>query len=395
LSDVSGKYSRTNIFASDGIIYKDINEQSFEFSFNNQNDIYTVIKKQLEPIVSSTALRSFYFDQYIRPTLSAKWVQVNKAAGQGQGYFTDTTTSMPVTVGSFSNSSLLYVAPGALIKFKPPTGKFFLPDGTIVPTKTFKTVNYLWVTVIQVVGDGSNYGQGALDTGVGPITFSTTVGTGAIPVEIIPKFVNNFSVAFESELMNLCLIKRNFGLSFDQYTRSWQIIDDSNIDLVSPFSLEYQNNVDNANRDASWIIAFTWTGIEYKVRYRQNNFIFESDKETGFFIDTNSVNYDFTTDTVVKDKISVLSINSSNTTTSVALGKEYVWQVDGPIIESDGYVNPKRVQVSFYDYNDSGQISDPDTFNNVVSPEVVNPITKANDKFVYFQLQSDGVQSSL
>lgn len=395
LSDVSGKYSRTNIFASDGVVYKDLNEQSLEFSFTSQNDIYTVIKKQLAPIVSSTSLRSFYFDQYARPAISAKWVQVNKASGQGQGYFADTVSSQPVTVGSFSNSSLLYIVPGALIKFRPPAGKFFLPDGTIVSSKTIKTVNYLWATVIQVVGDGSNYGAGALDTGVGPVTFSTTIDSTAVPVEIIPKFVNSFSIAFESEIINLCLIKRNFGLSFDQYLRTWQIIEDNNIDLISPFSLEYQNNVDNANRDSSWIIAFTWTGIGYKVRYRLNNFIFESDRETSFFIDTNTVNYDFTTDTVVKDKISVLSINSSNTSTAIALAKDYVWQIDGPIIESDGYVNPKRVQISFYDHNNSGQISDPDAFNNIVDPKTVNSITGANDKFVYFKLQPDGVTYNL
>ena len=43
-----------------------------------------------------------------------------------------------------------------------------------------------------------------------------------------------------------------------------------------------------------------WTGKNYKVRYRNLNFIFESNAETSFYIDNTSVNYDFTTNKVVK-----------------------------------------------------------------------------------------------
>ena len=390
LSDVSGKYSKTNIFADDGIIYKNKTEQNFIFSYTSQGDIYSVIKRKLEPILLSTAFRSFYLDQYLRESLTplaASWVQVNKSGTQGQGYFSINNT--PVSVGSFTSNNLSFVKSGALIKFQPPTGKYFLSNGTIVSNKSNKTSNYIWATVVTVISDGSNNGAGILSNGTGPITLNKTISTLAVPVEIIPVFLTSLSNSFESELVNLCLVQRNFGLSFDSINRYWNIISDSNLDLTRPFSLDYQNNVDNENRDSSWMIAFTWVGTSYVVRYRLIDYIFESENQTGFFIDNNSVNYDFQTNTIIKDQITILSINTVNTTTSLSLENDYNWQIDNSIIQPDGYVEPKKVKVSFYDFNTSGQISDPDSFNNIVLDNSVNSLTGYLDKFVYFQRQSD------
>jgi hypothetical protein len=402
LSDVSGKYSSTNIFATDGIVYKDATEQNFQFTTGSRNSIFTAIKKYLEPVVSSTSLKSFYLDRenYFRPLLTtapAEWVQITKSAGQCTGYFIDktNTVTLPISVGEYASNNFSYVKVGALIKFVPPSGKYFLSNGTLVSNKTTKTFDYLWVNISQVTGDGSNYGVGLLETGSGPIVLSNSIDSTAIPVEVVPKFINVFSYAFELSLVDLCLSQRNFGLSFDQYYRNWNIITDSNLDLISNFSLVYQNNKDNANRDASWLMAFVWTGTNYKVRYRITDYIFESEKQTAFFIDSSSVNYDFTTDSTIKDQVNVLSINTSNTSTSVALGKDYQWQVDSAIIEEDGYINPKKVKVSFYNYNDLGLITDPDTFENIVSYNTVNSVTGYNDKFVYFQKQADGLRYKL
>jgi hypothetical protein len=392
LSDVSGKYSSTNIFADDGILYKNLTQNSFDFNFNSKNDIYSIVQNRLTPIIASATIRSFYLDEYPRPDLTqsgVNWVQVTKSSGQSTGYFANISTNVATAVGGFSNSNLAYIAPGSLIKFVPPAGQYFLPNGTLVNKRTSTTVDYIWSLVSQIVGDGSNNGTGALSTGVGPITLNIVVPSTAAPVEIIPAFVNSFSSSFITEIVNLCLIQRNFGLSFDSINRVWNIIADSNLNLVSPFSLEYQNNTSNSNLDSSWLVAFAWNGTSYTVQYRQTDYVFQSAQQTGFFIDSNNVNYDFTTNTIIKDKIKVLSVNTLNTTSAVALGTDYLWQIDGTITQSDGYVEPRQVLVSFYDYNNSGQIVDPDAFELIVSSTSTNEITGWEDKFVYFQLQAD------
>jgi hypothetical protein len=368
LSDVSGKYSQTNIFANDGIVYKNTYEENFEFEFTNRNEIYAIIKQQLAPIIASTSMRSFYFDNYDRPQLSglnAVWRLTNKISNESRGYFESSVTGSALNVGPFTTSNLRYVTPGSLIKFIDPSN------------------NIIWTKVINVIGDGSNSGIGLLADGTGPIILSDIIPNNSIPTEIIPKFINVYSFAFETELVNLCLNQRNFGLSFNKNSRLWTIILDTNIDLVNSFSLSLQGDKSNSSKDSSWLVAFTWTGKNYKVRYRLIDYIFESEKQTGFFVDPNTINYDFTNDTVIKDQVTVLSINTVNNNPNYSLGKDLLWQVDGSITEPDGYVEPKKVKVSFYDYNSSGQISNPDTFVDIVG---------TGTSFVYFETLSDGLR---
>lgn len=369
LSDVTGKYSQTNIFASDGLVYKNTYEENFEFEFTNRNEVYAIIKQRLEPVVAGTAMRSFYFDNYERPNfddLGLEWRLLNKVATESRGYFYSTLIDSPVNVGSFTTNNLKYVTPGALVKFVDPTGKV------------------LWSKVVNVIGDGSNSGFGALDDGTGPIIFSDIIPNGSVPQEVIPKFISVYSYAFVTELVNLCLNQRNFGLSFNKTTRLWNIILDTNLDLFNPFSLDLQGDKTNSSKDSSWLISFTWTGKSYKVRYRLTDYVFESEQQTGFFVDPSSVNYDFTNDTVVKDQINVLSINTVNGNSFQSLGTDYIWQIDSAVVEPDGYVEPKKVKVSFYDYNSSGQITNPDTFTEIVGT--------ATNRFVYFETLPDGLR---
>ncbi len=367
LKDVTGKYSQTNIFATDGVIYKTDNASSFEFDFINKNEIFSAIKTKLEPVLASNSVRSFYFDNYERPQiLQTSWKLVNKVSGESRGYFYSSINNTPLNVGDFTTSNLKYVKSGALIKFVDSNDQIF------------------WTMTKQVIGDGTNSGIGLLDDGTGPVILSNIIPDGATIVEVIPKFINVLSYEFESELVNLCVNQRNFGLSFNKDTRSWGIILDTNIDLVNAFSLTKQGDKTNTNLDSSWIFAFTWSGKNYKVKYRYTDYIFESEKETSFFVDSDNVNYDYITKSVIKDKITVLSINTAST--AVSLGKDYTWQVDAAIVEPDGFVEPKKVKVSFYDYNSSGQITDPDTFNSIVS---------TSTSFVYFKTLSDGLRYNL
>jgi len=374
ISDVSGKYSKTNIFATDGILYKEEQEHIFEFEFISKNQVLSVIKNRLNPIVALPELRSFYLNKYSSfnlTYLSLKWYNANTTPGESRGYFT--ISELPVAVGTTSGSNLQYVFPGSIIKFLPPSGKYFDKNNLLktIPTTGIPASgkSYIWSTVKQVIGDGSNYGQGTLSDGTGPIIFSTIVPHGAVPQEVIYKFNSLLGYSIESEIANICMTQRNFGLTIDTLTREWSIIVNSNLDIMNPFSLSNQNNMEDLGLDSSWLIAFIWTGKSYKVRYRTLDYIFESDKETSFLNDKSSVNFDYTNNSVIKDKITVLSINLSNASTP--LDHDYIWQIDDSIVEVDGYVDPQRVKISFYDYTGTGQILDPDSFTNIVGSQFV------------------------
>ena len=370
LSDISGKYSSTDIFAHDGILYKEDKLPSFEFKFTSRNQVFAALKNTLEPIVASSSFKNFYFENY-KPhpdfdTLNYDWVKVTKKSDQTTGYFENMYNNTPVQTGYFSNNNAAYITAGALIKFN---------------TTPTSTPTYVWSKVIQVVGDGANSGKGALNDGTGPVILSGNIPSGAVPISVIPTFVSIFSYALETQIVNLCVAQRNFGLSFSRQSRQWSIIVDGNLDSMSDFSLTYQGDTSNVQKDSSWLVMFQWTGTAYKVSYRMLEYIFESAKQTAFFVDYSNVNYDFTTDTIIKDRIDVLSINPQPTSAS-ALGTDYRWQIDRPVIETDGYIEPKKVVVSFYDANNDGQIDNPEAFNEIVAP--------VNLTFIYFEILSDG-----
>jgi len=433
IKDITGRYSPVDVFASDGILYKNFKEEFFEFEFTNRNQITAIIKNNLSEIVASAAMRSFYYDKYDYynlSSLSLTWVEVNVTPGQSRGYFN--SLAGPTSVGTFSESNLRYSEAGALIKFISPNGKYFdqnnnlknIPSNNVLPANG-KT--YIWASVKQIIGDGSNGGIGRLDDGTGPIILGTKVPSGAIPVEVLPKYVSVLGFALENEIVNFCQSQRNFGLTIDNVSRSWSLILNSNVNLTDEFSLSTQNNVEDLGLDSSWLISFTWTGKKYRVRYRTLEYTFESKDQVSFFVDQSSINYDFISNTVIKDKIEVLSVNpqpatnstwyggGSNPSSSLGLsgdfyvntvtnkifknesgvwvqssnlsgqiGTDLVWQIDKAVVESDGYIDPKKVVISFYDNNNTGQISDPDSFERIVG-----------SSFIYFKKQADGLRYNL
>ena len=308
LSDVSGQYSHTNIFGNDGMLYRKYQENNFEFNFVNQNEILGVVRNQLAPIVASNEMRNFYLAQYPRISTTDtiySWNQVQKISNQTNGYFT--TPTGKTAVGQYVASSLKYMSAGTLVKFVPPAGQYFLPNNTLTSIIDSSSKEYIWAKVVSVANDG----QTLLSDGSGPIILSNNLPTNAVAQELIPKFATVLSAGIESAIVNICLARRNFGLSFDEPTRQWYVVSDSNLDLVNAFSLSFQKDSTNLNKDSSWVVAFEWTGRNYKVRYRVLNYIFESERETAFFVDQTKKNYDFINDTVVKDQINILAVNSA------------------------------------------------------------------------------------
>ena len=389
LSDVSGKYSKTNIFANDGILYKEFTDNKLVFTFtnntNNRSEVVSFIRNSLAPLVSSSGVRSLYLDKYALVDLSFAsftWNEVNKLPNESRGYFVEGTA--PAPIGMLSQGNLKYLVPGTNIRLDAPQGKYFdqknnlknIPNG-IIPSAGR---SYIWSSIKQIIGDSYNGGQGSLDDGTGPVIFNSRVPTGSKLSSAIPKYPSMMSYALENEIANMCMAQKNFGLTIDFDTRDWQVILNSNLNILSQFTLDFQGNTLDQSLDSSWIIAFVWTGKGYEVRYRSLDYVFESVSNTSFFIDKTSLNYDYTTNTIIRDKIDVLAVNSKPNASS-ALDSDYTWQIDGPIVEADGYVQPNRVKVSLYDYNNTGQITDPDSFDLI-----------AGDRFVYFKKTADGLR---
>jgi hypothetical protein len=373
--DATGKYSKVNVFADDGMIYRKDVENSMIFSFANKNDVLNFVRNKVDPIFSSKETYNFYltkFDKILFPEASANggiaWSQVTSDVNLSTGYFYNLSDpSRALSVGIYTTNNLQYLEPGTLIKFTPPAGKAFKKGKLVTANATDpQQTSKIWSQVVLVTGDGSNGRKGALANGLGPIKFNDVIPTGAYAERIVPKFVNILSSVLETEIVNLAFANKNFGLRFDITSRSWKIISESNIDLTSNFSLTRAGDISGTNIDASWIMAFIFDGNQALVRNRNTEYVFESIEQNRFYFDASEQLFDSKTKKVIKDQIVVLGVN-----TGPDLIKQLIvdvpFELVGTIQYDDGYESTTAVRTAFYDSDNDGIIDNPESFEDIVA----------------------------
>lgn len=370
--DASGKYSSVNVYASDGYIYKKEDETILSFKPNSRLDIFNFIRNSVEPRFSSTGVYNFYLTKFNRINFSdnnSLWTSVSVDINQSTGYFTNAVDSSILKTGTYTTNILKYVAPGALIKFIPPSGKSF-KNGSIVTTDLQDPlqVNKIWVKVVGVVGDGTNAGRGVLTTGLGPIRFNDIVPSGAIASRIVPKFVNDLPSELEAEMVNLISQNINFGIRYDVNSFSWKIISTFDLNLLSNFSLGKSGDTTNANLDSSWLVSFVKEVDRYIVRVRSLDYIFGSLEQNRFYFDANQKAYDARNNKVQKDQIKVLGINTSNDFINPLI-QDLSFEISDTITFDDGYQAANEIKIAFSDSDDDSVIDNPEQFEQIVGQD--------------------------
>jgi hypothetical protein len=387
LIDTSGKYSSVNLYGVDGVIYKQELKEKQTFTFATQTDIEGIILNTIEPLIKNRKMLNFYYSKFPKIftfDLSATWVQSTSDTNRSTGYFKDIDDA-PYTVGSFTANSLKNIESGTLCKFIPPTGYYFdakgllkLGDGTAPGARLYK-----WTKVVSVDGRGITEDE----NGVGPIVFNDVIPSDAILSEVKPKLSTSITDSVKTQIVDQTFSYNTFGLRYDVATRRWRMVTNTNIDLASNFSTGKAGDVSNQNLDASWLILFQTNGESYTITYRGLRYIFESDKEIKFYYDSSDAIYNNKTGKIVKDKIQVMSVNTKPDTT-LPFSIDYDWQVVEEFRDKEGYVDTKKIQISFFDSDDDGIVDDIDVFD-----QIVNELENTNEKFIFQKsyITADGV----
>lgn len=383
-TDITGKYSSTNIFASDGVLYRQNVLPSFDFSWINRNDIVDTIANSVEPILPSRSMQQFYYENFPRPSLSVlnfAWNQSTTVVKETTGYFYIGTPSAPQSIGSYASNNAKYLTQGSLIKFAAPSGYFFDANNRLVagiPSRADEKL-VLWATIMDVVLDGTNQGLGNFPDGTGPVTLNNFIPTGALAIEVIPKFVDDIPSTIRQQMLEQIELFRNFGLGYNNLTATWYVITSSNLHQDSPFSLAYAQNTEGLNLDASWLIQFITNGVSYTVVSRGLDYIFASVLQTRFTFDGSENIYDSRTGLVIDDFVRVLKTNS-RPDTNLPLTSDVQMDIIAQPVQSDGYVNDYEVIVSYVDTDSDGVADNPDFFDEIVAPNI-NP----NSKLVFLK----------
>jgi hypothetical protein len=378
--DSTGRYSSTNIFAEDGILYKENSTASLDFTWKTAADINRVITNEILPLVRGQNILHFYYEYFNRYSLSnVYWNRVTLGTSSSTGYFVDNLGNT-LQVGPNVTGNNSFINPDCIVIFSPGAGNYFNAQNEIkeLPANGKLPANgnlSLYVTVTNLTGNGS---QGVLSNGKGPVALSESVPTGAKATTVIPAFSDAFSTTFQSELIALIKSYTEFGIRYDQASRSWVIVSAQNLNTTDAFNQTNQGDISGLAKDASWLMSFTVNGLIYNVQTRGLSYIFESTAETKFYFDDRVKVFDPVTGLTVNDSVNILKVNG-DPDTGEALPQNVLWYVYDQVSESDGYVDNSKVLVTYSDINDDGVPDNPDIFATIVQPSV-----NVTTKYVYF-----------
>ena len=371
--DATGKYSTTNIFGTDGILYKEFLDKKTNFSFLTRTDIESIIDNQITEILEDKNVRSFYLDQYPDQNyidLGLTWNAITSTVNLSTGKLVD-AAGITYTVGSSTEGPLRFVEPNAMVKFIAPGSQMFDTKNNnklVTPTNLYDTgmVSYIWTKVVSVFETGTEVSS---TTGLGPIVFNDIIPNGALLSFAKPKFVRDLNDDTKIQIIDNMFSYRTFGIRYDRETRSWTVILPTDLNLIDDFSLGLAGDTTGQQLDSSWIILFETNGFDYEMTYKTLRYIFESDTECRFYYDSSKKIYDSKTGGIIKDTVSVLSINSDvNTYVGRPFSRDLEWKIVSEYRDTAGYIDSKKIEVTFADLDDDGVVDDPDTFAIIVSP---------------------------
>ena len=384
LLDPTGKYSSTNSFANDGALWQDDTNGFLTLTVNNVGNIIGFFTDTLNAVLSGTKATQYYIQNYSSYPINSSsgdgtvyWQNKTVNTNSNTGYFYNIVLSVntPIPLGTYSSNNAKYVTPGSLLKFIAPAGYYFDSNNRLVAGIAGPSnITYIWISVLNVIGDGYNNGEGGFTNGTGPVTLNGYVPSGAILTTVIPSFDNSFSNA----IINECVTK---------------------IELNQSFSLLYNNSLTVAEERWSirpydttgWFLNFLSLGDNrYTITYRALTYYFGSVADTRFYFEQNKVVYDPVSGKNLQDFVKILSSNTQYNSNN-SLSKDIQVNIVGQTVESDGYVNDFDVEVSSSDVNNRSIILDPDFFTTVTGYVTGQANTGI---YVFFELVEDAVNLS-
>jgi hypothetical protein len=366
LLDPTGKYSSTNSFANDGGIYQNGADGTELLRVSNSGDIRAFLSNKLTVILGGNRATQYYLQNFPRYSINSAsgdgtvyWQGCTVDANSLTGYFYNINISgnVPIATGVFSTHNIKYLTKGAMIKFEAPPGKYFdknnrLVSGIASPSDT----TLIWITVLNVIGDGYNNGDGAFTNGTGPITLNGYVPTGAVLTQVIPSFDNTLPDSLIQECVTRMELQQNFSLLFNNALTIAQ--DRWSIDTYDA---------------TGWFVNFqAKSGTnEYTIYYHSLAYFFGSVADTRFSFETGKLVFDPVSGRILQDFVKVLTSNTQPTS-NYPLSADIMASIIGQTVEADGYVNDFQVEIASIDVNDRTVVTNPDFFNVITGYQVGN-----------------------
>jgi hypothetical protein len=375
--DPTGKYSSLNSFGNDGALYQNGANGFLNLTITNSSTIRGFLYGPLAEALDKNRARQYYTQTYPRYNVNASsgdnnvfWNLSTVDANSITGYFKN-QAGAPVALGTFSTGNLKYLTKGAQILLQAPNGYYFDNNNRLVLGIPGTNPTQIWTTVLNVVGDGYNFGEGNFINGTGPVTLNGYIPNGVQILTIIPVFDNSLS----TDIVNECVIR---------------------MELQQDFSLVFNNSLTIAQErwsiqlydNPNWFVRFSSLGDNrYSITYRSLAYFYGSVADIRFAFEINKLVYDPFSGKLLQDYVSVLPINSQPNSNS-PLGSEVKLTIVDQPVQSDGYINNFEVEVASIDINNSLITNNPDFFNVVTGYQYGNSNTGI---YSFFEIIQDAI----
>ena len=321
LVDPTGKFSSTNLFADDGVIYKELIESTRKVSYLTKSDIQGIIINVVKPLLKTAGLQNFYYANYADATLSSWSINWPTAGTKNKINATNTELS-------------------------------FMTVGTLLLFRKIDSSESMWASIVGVVATEIH------------INVSIPV---AVIVQVIPRWRTSLESSVVTTMTDLMFENKSFGLSYNAITQIWQVVFESNLNTSSQFDLNSQDNVSNNYGDASWMVSFVSDNEFYTITSRELRYVFESNQQLRFYFDSSEKIFNSISSSLVRDKINILGINTLPNGTS-PIENDSKWDIINEFHGLDGYIDNKKIVITLADTDDNGIVDNPALFDNFVIP---------------------------
>lgn len=286
ISDPTGFYSGVKLLGEDGRLFRTDNKTSQIISASTSAiTLDEVVEQYLTPLIQSSDKQELYYTRYNEQLTygSPVWINTSDIDGVSKGNIEKSSTIIPV--GPTASDEFQYLIAGTLIRYNDLSGPLIFVD--------------------RVTGDG---------TGTDGIVLERVLDDNTPIFSIMPPIRNQFNddenSAIKAELYNL----QEFGLSWNQSTQTWDIIANSNLNKSGSFSLEFQGDTTNTEKDASWLIYLRYIpngndGPEWEIVDRGMGVFFESARDVDFVYANTAPMVDPYTGKLVRDNVNILAVN--------------------------------------------------------------------------------------
>lgn len=349
LNDPTKTYQTTTDFGDDGVLY-----QEFYLGFDSETSlnvsISDIINRKIAPIFSQANMKNFYFSVTPRFVLSNLfWQQSTTTDFSSTGFFVNSLDVIQ-PVGKTVVGNRKYIRESSLVEF----------------VDSNNSTNVVWGRIATVNGNGTI----VLPSGVGAVRLDQDIENDFIAGKVLPGFR---TVLSNSEFQNIEAAldnKSTFGIRYDFEIGEFKIIDTPFVELNTnlPFSLVNAGSTNPSAKDNSWLILVEYDNGVWNFVYRYLRYVFESVETSRFFFNPEFKAIDVQKNLVNFDFVRILKVNSEPNSAN-PLGKDYEFTLVDNFRYPDGFIEPRRVQISPKDSDQDGNLDNPELFSIIVDPD--------------------------